>query len=105
MKTMTNFNLRYIGYRSLIKHFVTNLILFAATYLWLYSQSVMGLDDKNRVCCFYHLFLSFWVQYKIHSLCFNTDPILKDIEKLAIILVPLSLIMILSRGHTGQIKG
>ena len=28
---------------------------------------------------------------------------LKDIENLAIILVPL--IMILSRGHTGQIKG
>ena len=28
---------------------------------------------------------------------------LKDIEKLAIILVPL--IMTLSRGHTGQIKG
>ena len=29
--------------------------------------------------------------------------VLKDIENLAIILVPL--IMILSRGHTGQIKG
>ena len=32
-----------------------------------------------------------------------TNCILKDIENLAIILVPL--IMILSRGHTGQIKG
>ena len=29
--------------------------------------------------------------------------VVKDIKKLAIILVPL--IMILSRGHTGQIKG
>ena len=31
------------------------------------------------------------------------DLIFKEIENLAIILVPL--IMILSRGHTGQIKG
>ena len=33
----------------------------------------------------------------------SADLGLKDIENLAIILVPL--IMILSRGHTGQIKG
>ena len=32
-----------------------------------------------------------------------TTKVFKDIENLAIILVPL--IMILSRGHTGQIKG
>ena len=40
------------------------------------------------------------------SVCASSQYIiymLKDIEKLAIILVPL--IMILSRGHTGQIKG
>ena len=36
-----------------------------------------------------------WVMY--------TTKVFKDIENLAIILVPL--IMILSRGHTGQIKG
>ena len=65
----------------------------------LYSPSVLqALMGRSVVC--------FWCQLRFrYRKCMSLSAActVKDIENLAIILVPL--IMILSRGHTGQIKG
>ena len=57
-------------------------------------------DDFSRRHFQMHFFLG---ALRVNIKCPYRRMQFKDIENLAIILVPL--IMILSRGHTGQIKG